>query len=117
MEISYKNEKLRKLCEDVKERRKVLGQQVSDRLGLAIQALEDAENLLQVSKYQFLRLHKLFGDRIGTFGIDLNKKSGFRLILRPLKGSGDHWESLDNLPLVYQETVLIEITEVTNHYE
>lgn len=62
------------------------------------------------------KLHPLKGDREGTFALDLGRKLGYRLIIKPLKDDGCEWDE-KNIDLIYKSTKIILIMEVSNHYE
>jgi len=117
MEISYANKKVQELCEKHEIRKKKLGNQVADRLSLAMKILDKAKNLEEVASYNHLHLHKLVGNFDGFFAIDIGRKLGYRLIFRPMKGSHEYWIEFENLSTVYRMTELIKVSEVSNHYE
>ena len=87
MEIRYKNKRIRDICENEKK------------------AIKD------VADYQNFRLHELKYGRKGQFAIDLGKTTGYRLIIEPItvneKNEGISYESIN----------IVEIMEVSNHYE
>ena len=116
MNIEYKNSRLQKDCTDYKRAVKQYNSEVADRLHAAINFIEAAENISAVVKYPPFHFHPLKRDRKGFFAIDLGRKIGFRLIVRPKKG-----ECYATVEEIYGDTaseiVLVRLEEVTNHYE
>ena len=57
------------------------------------------------------RLHELKYERKGQFAIDLGKTTGYRLIIEPVT------VNKENEIISYESINIIEIMEVSNHYE
>lgn len=110
MELTYKNEKLRKLCESQnfqKELIKKYGVEVAKKLPKRIKELKAFNSLADVPSSPPYRRHKLQGDRYGEYAINIT--SQYRLIFKQL----DNNIIIENL----REIKKIKITEVSKHYE
>jgi len=59
--------------------------------------------MAEITENKPLRLHKLLGDRQNTFAVVPGSKTGFRLILEPMKENGRVFEDFSDLPLVYKK--------------
>lgn len=116
MNIQYKDNKIRKLCNDHRVAVKQLNSRVADRLHEVLNFINSAENLLDVAKMPAYRLHPLSGDRAGSFAIDLIKKSGFRLILIPVDENENEYTTKD-VDIIYRSSSTIILLEVSNHYD
>jgi proteic killer suppression protein len=78
MEIIFRNDKLKKLCEKQKEAIKKLGANCARKLQTRLADLKAAE---VVTDLVAGRPHPLKGDRAGEFALDL--ESGTRLVFEP----------------------------------
>ena len=97
MEIRYKNKRIRDICENEKK---------------AIKKYKKNSNSLKdVADYQNFRLHELKYERKGQFAIDLGKTTGYRLIIEPIT------DNKENETISYESINVVEIMEVSNHYE
>ena len=84
MEITYKNEKLKRLCEDESSKSiltRKYGSDVATNLLTVISFLKRCDNLNDVPHYPPFNRHKLDGSLKGYFAISLNKQ--YRLIFKP----------------------------------
>ncbi|WP_110926827.1 type II toxin-antitoxin system RelE/ParE family toxin [Bacillus massiliglaciei] len=81
MNISFKNKKVQKLCNDYKEMNKQLERQSAKKLQQRLLELHAAPTLEQISHLPPPRLHELYGDRTGQLAIDLHHP--FRLVFEP----------------------------------
>lgn len=118
MEISYKTEKLRSVCNDLRKAKKAYGEKVAEKLYSAINYIELAESLIDVRCYPPFHFHPLKGSRSNEYAIDLGRKLGFRLILKPLGKDGTASSNIQ----IYNdaaaiEIVVVQLEEVSNHYE
>ncbi|HEY5556317.1 hypothetical protein [Acetobacterium sp.] len=116
MKVQYKDNKIRKICNDHSKAVKELGLRVGDRLHEVMDFIENAEILHDVSQIPPYRLHPLYGDRLGTFAIDLIKSTGFRLILIPIDDEGNPFDTKD-INIIYRSSSTIILLEVTKHYD
>lgn len=116
MEIAYKNKPIQTVCEDYKKAARKYNTLVADKLHAALNFIQAAENIRDVAKYPPFHFHDLKGDRAGCFAMDLGRRLGYRLIVRPkLKGRYAAPEEVFGTEAL--EIVVIQLEEVTNHYE
>ena len=83
MELTYKNEKLRNLCENPKYNKELVtkyGIEVSKKLPRRIKELKSFNSLNDVPTNPPFRRHKLTGDRDNQFAISITNQ--YRLIFR-----------------------------------
>ena len=116
MDIEYKNSALRKDCTDYKKAVRKFNALVADKLLAAVNFIEAAQDIRDVVKYPPFHFHPLERDRKGFFSIDLGRRLGFRLIVRPKK-DGRYATTEEIYGSEADEIVIIRIEEVTNHYE
>lgn len=114
--VGYGSNKTKKLCSDSKQAKKVLGELVAEKLIAAINFIESASNLNDVACLPTYRLHQLSGDKIGLFAMDLGRKLGFRLIIKPDPPLNHEDDKLDFNSKCSVVTCII-VLEVSNHYE
>ena len=110
MELTYKNEKLKKLCEDPKYNKELVkkyGSDVAKKLPQRIQELKSFNSLNDVPVTLPFRRHKLDGKREGEFAINITNQ--YRLIFK----QKDNNIIIEDL----REIKEIEIMEVSKHYE
>ncbi|MDD4779520.1 MAG: hypothetical protein PHT02_02780 [Tissierellia bacterium] len=116
MNILYRSNKLEKQCKNYKDAQKAFNKDVAEKLHSVINFIENADNLMDVKCIPSFNLHPLFGDRQGTYAIDLGRRSGFRLIVIPLDNYQKCW-TISDVNEIYKSTSIIVAVEVTNHYE
>jgi len=97
MEISFKNQKLKKVCEDKKKLVRKYGKQ-SEEIIQRINELSSAKDLYDIFKLPKARLHKLSGNWRRHFSVDLNHP--YRLILLPLNGEMTDFESITKIRII-----------------
>lgn len=78
MDITFRSNKLAKVCTDSKEAVKSLGPVGAKRLRRRLDDLRDSQNLEDLRSLAG-RLHELVGDRAGQFSLDLEHP--YRLLL------------------------------------
>jgi proteic killer suppression protein len=110
--------KLKAICHDLKKAQQAYGEKVTEKLYSAIDYIESAESIIDVRCYPPFHFHPLKGSRSNEYAIDLGRKLGFRLILKPLGKDG----TVSSNVQIYNDAVAIEIVvvqleEVSNHYE
>jgi len=98
----YKNEK-----KAVKKYNKI----IAEKLIFSIEFLKNSKSLKDVADYNNFRLHELKYERKGQFAIDLGKTTGYRLIIEPITVNEK------NEIISYESINIVEIMEVSNHYE
>ncbi len=94
MEIIYKNDKLKDVCENLKLATKKYGLDVAKALHKVIGLLRKSENLYVVSVFP-----------------------QYRLIVYPIDENNNIMKSLDNEQLMFIKCIKIQIEEVSEHYE
>jgi len=102
MEISFKNKKLEKLCEDSVSLKRKYGSVQAELIIQRINELLSAENIFDISKLPQIRLHLLRGNYEGCYGLDIQQP--FRLIVAYLNGDPSDLKSIT-------EVKIIEITD------
>jgi proteic killer suppression protein len=103
IDIEYKNKKREKLCTDAKYAIKQLGSQVSKKLFQRIRELQAFECLGDVPSNLPYRREKLKG-KVNLWSIRID--DAYRLIISPIDFNND-----------IRKIKIIEIEEVSNHYE
>lgn len=110
MQLTYKTDKLQKLCENPKYNKELVkkyGVEVAKKLPLRIKELKAFDNLNDVPTSLPFRRHKLKGDLKDNFAINITNQ--YRLIFKN-KDNNIIIEDLRNIKD-------IEILEVNKHYE
>ena len=115
MEIQYRNRKIEKVCTNMDKAICNYGKDVAKKLFMTINLLKQALNLLDVKKYPPANLHPLKGNRNGEWSIYLGKTSGFRLIVTPIDENGGTIKVVNDED--YINVLIIEVVEVSKHYE
>ena len=101
MEIRYKNKRIRDICENEKKAIKKYNKIIAEKLIFSIEFLKNSNSLKDVADYQNFRLHEL------KYG----KTTGYRLIIEPITVNEK------NEVISYESINIVEIMEVSNHYE
>ncbi len=114
--VGYGNNHTRKLCSDSKKAKKDLGELVAEKLFAAINFIESASSLNDVACFPTYHLHQLSGDKKDLFAMDLGRKLGFRLIIKPDPPLNQEEDKLDfNSKCNVVKCIIV--LEVSNHYE
>ena len=123
MEIEYSSEKTRDQCNSVAAAKKLFGgdQGLVLKLMSKIQALESAVNIKDIIVQKQFRFHNLEdkgkNSLDGYFAIDVKTiREPWRIILRPLKEDKTPYIPCD-IDKIADEVTVIEIREVSKHYE
>lgn len=82
-----------------------------------INYLEQSECLLDVTKIPQYRLHQLKGDRKNQYSVVIDKQSKYRLIFYPIDENNNIMKSKDNEKEMFIKCIVVEIMEVSEHYE
>lgn len=109
MEIRYKNKRIRNICENEKKAIKKYNKIIAEKLIFSIEFLKNSKSLKDVADYNNFRLHELKYERKGQFA--LGKTTGYRLIIEPVT------VNKENEIISYESINIVEIMEVSNHYE
>ena len=112
MEIRYKNKRIRDICENEKKAIKKYNKIIAEKLIFSIEFLKNSNSLKDVADYQNFRLHELKYERKGQLAIDLGKTTGYRLIIEPITVVNKEKGIIS-----YESINVVEIMEVSNHYE
>lgn len=116
MNIIYSNSKVKAYCTNLVKAQKAFNSEVAEKLHAAINQIMAAPNIRDVVNFAPHHFHLLKGNRKGHYSIDLGRRLGYRLIVRPKKGnkfaSPEEVFGADALTIVE-----IQFEEVTNHYE
>ena len=110
MELTYKSEKLKNLCENPKYKKQLqkdYGKEVADKLPLRIVQLKSFPCLNDVPTNKPYRRHKLEGKRKERFAVNINDQYRIEFIQNGNKGI-----IIEDL----REIKKIEIVEVSKHY-
>ena len=123
MELLYQTDKLLKQCTEMSAAKELFhGDMLLSRSLLArINALESSEVLKDIIVQPQFRFHKLTktGKRNleGYFAIDVKtRKEPWRIILQPLDDNKEPFHPCD-IDKIAKYVRIVEITEVSNHYE
>lgn len=119
MEIVYKNKKIEKQCTSLKESAKLFGgnKMLAISLQSRINAIKAASVIKDIILMPQMRFHQMKGDRKGAFAIDVKtKRENWRIILRPLDENKERFDPC-NIDEIASYVEIVEITEVSNHYE
>ena len=119
MKLIYYDSKTEEICKNINKATRFFGGNKNMALSLfsRINALVNAENLKDISRFPQYRMHQLKGNRKNQYSITILKSSKYRLILYPLDEDESVLESLDNEMLMLVKCVCIKIEEVSEHYE
>jgi len=114
--VSYGNNKTEKMCSDYKQAKKILGKIVAEKLFAAINFIESASNLNDIACLPNYHLHQLSGNKKHLFAMDLGRKLGYRLIIKPAPPFNKEEDNLDfNSKCSLVKSIIV--LEVSNHYE
>ena len=98
MEICFKDERLKKLCEDHQSLCRKYGNKQADKIMQRIGELQALENLYDASKLPQLNLHPLKGSYSGFFAINLIQP--YRMILFPENGVATDHKSTTKIKII-----------------
>ena len=117
MKIVYSNSKTRKLCEDYKKAVKELGPDVARKLSDLLNAIEAFPALIDLFHMPQYRLHALGQNREYQYSFVIHKGYKWRLIVYPLDGQGNLLKDKSNEREMLSKVVMVEILEVSEHYD
>ena len=84
MEITYKNKKIKAVCENYKKAVKEFGEAIAEKIHLRIQQIEASESIEFMLAHNIGRCHKLKHNRDGEYAVDLTHP--YRLVFE-VKGN------------------------------
>lgn len=118
MQIRYTTSKLEKVCTNLKEAKKKYSGIVPEKLHAIINFIENASNLTDIINYIPFHFHHLKGSRKGEYAVDIGgRSSGWRLIIIPIDDSGSTCSNDEVYSKNAVNIVIVQLEEVTNHYE
>ena len=71
MEITYKNNKNRKICTDIKVAEKTYGAQMAEKIDMRIGEISAADTVEMMIQFRIGRCHPLTQNRKGQYAMDL----------------------------------------------
>ena len=71
MEITYKNNKIRKICTDIKVAEKTYGAQMAEKIDMRIGEISAADTVEMMIQFSIGRCHPLTQNRKGQYAMDL----------------------------------------------
>lgn len=119
MKLLYSNETTRQQCTSLKAAEKLFGgnKQLALSLLARINALEQACVIMDIITMPTFHFHKLHGKLDGYFAIDVkSRRDKWRIILCPLDESEERFDPC-HIDEIAAEVKIIEIREVSAHYE
>ena len=124
MKIVYSGEKLEKACTDIKAATKVFGgnKQLAISLFARINAIDSADTLIDIIRMPNFHFHSLKNkkgkDLKGYYAIDIKgRKEPWRLILQPVDENEEPYPETETIDRIAGTVRIVEITEVSKHYE
>ena len=116
MKVLFRNKEAEKQYSPKYSKKWKYPKDVKEKLLAAGGVIKAATSLKDIMNYRPFHFHRLLGKRHGEWGIDLGRKTGFRIIVIPCND--------DNSPILEGDILaqckaikVLEIMEVTNHYE
>ena len=116
MKIIYRNQKVRRICEDHKLATIKLGKDVADKLYDLLNAIEAFINLYDLFCLPQYRLHSLNGEREYQYSFVIHKGTKWRLVVYPLDRDGNILTDKSNEKEMLIKAIIVEIWEVSEHY-
>ncbi len=123
MELEYSSEKVKLQCTSVRAANKLFGGDMALTRSLLarINALERAENIKDIIVQSTFRFHSLKNKKgrnlEGFFAIDVKSiRDSWRIILQPLNENKEPYDPC-NIDEISSKVKIVEITEVSKHYE
>lgn len=97
MDISFRDNKLRKNCEDSKLLKKTFGNR-AQKIAQRLAEFAAAEYLDDIAKLPGPRLHPLKGEYAGYFAVYINHP--FRIVIKPLNGDKNDYKTITKIEIV-----------------
>ncbi len=119
MQVEYASERIETLCSSRKAAKKFFGG--SDILAISlmarINALQNAETLMDIIKMPPFQFHNLKGNYAGYYAIDVKtRRDPWRIILEPLREDKSTYSPC-RIDEVAMYVKIVKIMEVSKHYE
>ncbi len=71
LDITYKNNKIKRVCTDAKVSDRRYGNEMSEKIQMRIGEIEAADTVEEMVKYRIGRCHSLTNNRKGQYAVDL----------------------------------------------
>ena len=71
MEITYKNKRIERICNDVQVSDRTYGAEMSEKLHERLDQIRAVDSVETLIQFRIGRCHRLTGDRKGQFALDL----------------------------------------------
>lgn len=117
MKIIYSNSKTERLCNDYKKAVKCLGNEVARKLSDLLNLIESFPTLLDLRGLPQYRLHSLKGNRKTQYSLTIHRNYKWRLVIYPLDNEGNVLKDKSNEIEMLSKAVMVDILEVSEHYE
>lgn len=109
MDIAFRREKLRKVCNDPRLLMKEYGQERAVKIRLRLDQLRAARTLVDMAALPAARCHELQGERQGQLAVDLVHP--WRLIFTPLE-----WVEKESGGLDWSQVESVVIEEIVDYH-
>ena len=119
MKINYANDSVKVYCTSYKAASKLFGgdKNLARSLLSRVNAIEQANVIKDIIVLKPFRFHKLSGKLDGYFAIDVKTiKDKWRIILQPLDQNEEAYDPC-NIDQIATDVRIVEIREVSAHYE
>lgn len=119
VQLVYENSKVQKQCTDLKTAKKLFGGNtiMATSLFARINALQQASVIKDIVVMPTFHFHKLSGGMDGYFAIDIKtRREPWRIIIQPLDENENPYVPC-NIDEIAGMVRIVEIKEVSNHYE
>ena len=123
MELVYSNEKLKRICENLSAAKKYFGGDaaLAQSLLARMNSLRSADNIRDIivqPTFHFHNLENKNGRKLkGYFAIDVkSRREQWRIILQPLDENKEPYDPC-HIDEIAECVRIVEITEVSKHYE
>lgn len=123
MKVNYSTEKVKNLCEDLRIAKKIFNGNtlLANSLMARINALKQADTIKDIIVQPAFHFHKLINkngrDLEGYFAIDVkSRREQWRIIIEPLDENEQTYNPC-NIDEIAENVRVVEIMEVSKHYE
>ena len=117
MKIVYSNKKTEKICEEFSKAVTTLGKDVAIKLNDLLNAIDAFSNLYDLYSLPQYHLHALTQNRKNQYSLVIKKGTKWRLIVYPLDKDGNLLINYGNEKEMLIRSVMVEILEVSEHYD
>lgn len=118
MKIKYSDKKTEKMCEDIEYAQKHMERRFALKLNAKINFIRQSDSCADIYAYRPLRCHFGKGNYKDHILMDVDgTKCSYRIVARLIDNNGNVISFDDNFFNQFTEIEIINIKEVTNHYE